>query len=242
MKHLAQSLAVVGLISGLFMTPAQAASTLPVEGIIYKVEEGTTFDTWKIVMQSAGTFKVNLLAYESTSNSLDDAVDLNGDGRFTYLDPDTHFYLDNGSENPLLNAANHLARCDDINNNCNSISNDIITLNSLSEEEGAANGSIHFRRDPAFEVTLAEGSYLYLVADYRLTTDEAAAGINLGDSIRNNGDDGNYRIDFSSDTMAFSRSGNTITVSAVPLPGAVWLFGSALLGGLGMVRRNALWG
>ncbi|MDD2761529.1 MAG: PEP-CTERM sorting domain-containing protein [Methylomonas sp.] len=37
--------------------------------------------------------------------------------------------------------------------------------------------------------------------------------------------------------MRFSLSGNTITVSQVPVPGAIWLFGSALLGFIGLRRR-----
>ena len=54
-------------------------------------------------------------------------------------------------------------------------------------------------------------------------------------------DHADYRITLSSDTMNFSVSGNTITVSAVPVPAAVWLFGSALAGfGVFGRKKNGL--
>lgn len=182
-------------------------------------------------MVDPGTFTVNVLAYESTSNSVADAVDINGDGELTYLDPDTYLYRNTGV--PLL-AGDVLARCDDINNNCDTIGTDTIKLSSLSEEEGAADGSIHFRRDPAFSVTLAVGSYLYLIADYRLDPAEAEAGVNTGDTIRNGGDHADYRILLSSDTLHFDVTGDTVTVTSVPVPATIWLFGSALAALCGM--------
>lgn len=90
------------------------------------------------------------------------------------------------------------------------------------------------------------GDYLFLIADYLLSPDEAAGGINTNDSFTTPGgftspitDHADYRVTFSSDTLAFSLSGNTITVSQVPLPAAVWLFGSALISMVGVSRRKA---
>lgn len=224
------------------VTPAQATNSLEINGSLLMTNEGTTFDVWKIAMPTTGSFKVNVLAYESTDNSIDNAQDLNGDVEFTYIDPDTHFWLDDGTANPLTNPANHLARCDDIANNCSAVDTPNFKLSDLGADFGASDGSIHFRRDPAYEVTLAAGSYLFVMADYRLTEDEAATGINGGDTIRNTevGGHGDYRVTFSSDSMRFSLSGDTINVSQVPLPGAVWLFGSAVVGLIGFGRHKAV--
>ncbi len=219
--------------------PFAQANTVSVTGnILYTTqfnsesgqdETGTTYDAWKINMQTAGTFKVNVLAFESTSNDAADASDINGDGELTYLDPDTYWYKNTG--NPIQ-AADMLARCDDIANNCDSIDTPTIKLDSLSKEEGESDGSIHERRDPAFEVTLAAGEYLYLMADYRLSSSDAEDGFDFGNSIRNTdvGGHADYQIMFSSDTLNFDVSGDTINVSAVPVPAAFWLFGSAVIG------------
>jgi len=215
------------ILSSLFSTAN--ANTVTVSGtILYDaVRDGTTFDRWNINMLNAGNFNVNVLAFESTSNEAVDASDINGDGEFTYLDPDTYFYTNTHS--PLL-AADLLARCDDIENNCNTIDTPTIKLHSLSQIEGAEDGSIHHRRDPAFNVTLAAGDYLYLMADYRLSTSDAEDGFDFGNDFKIDSDHADYQITFSSNTMNFDVSGNTINVSAVPVPAAVWLFGTSILG------------
>jgi len=241
MNTISKILGSATLAAAAWVGPAQAANQLVIDGSLLQLENGTTFDTWKIVIQDAGSFKVNVLAYESTSNASADAQDLNGDAEFTYIDPDTHFWHDDGSVNPLLNPANHLARCDDIANNCPGVDTPDFKLTDLGATFGASDGSIHAQRDPAYEVTMAAGNYLFVMADYRLTETEAASGINGGDTIRNTnaGGHGDYRLTLSSDNLRFSLSGNTITVSQVPVPGAVWLFGSALLGFVGIGRRKS---
>ncbi len=234
MKKTMKYLPLTMILSSLVISSVQA-NTVSVSGnILYTSQNGqwgTTYDKWNINMLDAGSFKVNVQAFESTSNSADDAVDINGDGEFTYLDPDTYFYKNTG--NPLV-ADDFLARCDDINNNCNTIDTATLKLSSLTEAEGATDGSIHFRRDPAFNVTLAAGEYLYLMADYRLSTSDAEDGFDFGNKIRNLPDEieghADYMITFSSDTMHFDVSGNSINVSAVPVPAAFWLFGSAIFG------------
>lgn len=235
-------LTAAALIGGACLAPAQAANSLEINGSLFQLVDGTTFDTWKIVMPSAGSFKVNVLAYESTDNTAANAQDINGDGEFTYIDPDTHFWLDDGSANPLTNAANHLARCDDLDNHCDAIDTPDFKLDDLGAVFGASDGSIHAQRDPAYEVTLAAGNYLFVMADYRLTEAEAAAGINGADTIRNTaiGGYGDYRVTFSGDNLSFNLSGNAIVVSQVPVPAAVWLFGSAIIGMIGIGRRKAV--
>lgn len=248
MMERSKSALATGVLLAAFLTPAQA-NTVSVSGTLFKRAEGTTFDAWKLNMTSAGQFTVNVMAYEAAqSNIATDgyyAADLNGDGALTWLDPDTHVYLNTGPDS-LQNPANHLARCDDINNNCNPVDNATIQLSSLDQAAGESDGSIHFRRDPAFNISLAAGSYLYVIADYRLTDAEAAAGINTNDSFSAPGgfvdptlDHADYRITFSSNTLNFTVSGDVITASAVPVPAAVWLFSSALagLGFLGKRRK-----
>jgi len=240
MNPLLKTFAAVVFAGSLSIAPVQAANTLVINGSLFQQEAGSTFDVWKIIAPAGGTFKLNVLAYESTDNTSASAVDLNGDGEFTYIDPDTHFWKDDGSANPLFNAANHLARCDDIANNCAAVDTPDFKLVDLGSAFGASDGSIHVQRDPAYEVTLAAGNYLFVMADYRLTEAEAAAGINSGDTIRNTdvGGHGDYRITFSSNTNTFSLNGDTVSISQVPVPPAIWLFSSALLGVRGISRRK----
>jgi len=232
MNRAIKLLTLISLIPGIAFHSAYANTVLVSGNILYTTLDGatgTTYDRWNINMLDSGSFKVNVLAFESTSNDATDAYDSNGDGEITYLDPDTYFYKNTG--NPLV-GADLLARCDDINNNCDTIDTPTIKLSSLSELEGAEDGSVHYRRDPAFNVELAAGEYLYLMADYRLSTSDAEEGFDFGNSIRNTdvGGHADYRITFSSDSLYFDVSGDTINVSAVPVPAAVWLFSSALFG------------
>jgi hypothetical protein len=253
MKYALRGTVALGLMAAVAVAVALApsqvqANALTVDGTLFLQPGGTTFDAWKINMLTAGNFNVDLRAYEASQSSTATAgyytADLNGDGELTWLDPDTHWYLDDGSANTLT-AANHLARCDDIANNCATVSTSTISLSSRTQLQGEADGSIHFRRDPAFDITLAAGAYQYLIADYRLTDAEAVAGINSGDTfsaptnyVNPILDHGDYRITFSSDTLNFAQSGNTITVSQVPLPGAIWLFGGAIAGFIRLSRRK----
>jgi hypothetical protein len=243
------------LLSGAIATTARA-NTLDVSGTLYKLTTGpllgTTFDTWKVNMQAAGSFTVDVLAYEASQSNVATAgyfaSDLNGDGELTWLDADTYFYRNTGTP---LTAADALVRADDINNNTPVYQNGLtaatspVTLTSLSQAEGATDGSIHFRRDPAYTVTAEPGSYLFLIADFRLDPAEAEGGINTNDNfsppsgfVGGITDHADYRVAFRSDTLNFLIDGNTITVSPVPLPAAVWLFGSGLAGLAACQRRR----
>lgn len=247
---------MVWMLIGLFTSvavigPAQA-NTLVVDGTIFKQTGGTTFDTWDINIPTGGNFIVDVLAYESSQSNVATAgyftSDLNGDGELTWLDPDTYFYQNTGS--PLV-AADALVRADDINNNTPVYQNGLtaltspVTVTSLTQAEGETDGSIHVRRDPAYSVTAAPGNYRFLMADYRLDSAEAAGGINTNDSfspptgfVGGITDHADYRITLRSDSLNFSLDGNTITVSPVPVPAAVYLFGSGLIGLVGLVRRR----
>ena len=237
------------LMSVAAIGPAQA-NTLVVDGTIFKQTSGTTFDTWNINIPTGGNFIVDVLAYEASQSNVATAgyitADLNGDGELTWLDADTYFYQNTGL--PLV-AADALVRGDDINNNTPVYQNGLtaltspVTLTSLTQSEGATDGSIHFRRDPAYSVTATPGTYRFLMADFRLDPAEAAGGINTADNfspptgfVGGITDHADYRIAFRSDTLHFSLDGNTITVSPVPVPAAVYLFGSGLIGLAGLAR------
>ncbi len=245
-----KSLGIVGFASCVCVAPAQA-NTLTVSGTLFKNASGTTFDTWNINLLTAGSFTVDLKAYEASQSNIATAgyytADINGDGELTWLDPDTYLYKNDGH----LDAADALVRCDDTANNCAVYQNGLtaatspVVVTTHQQSEVFVDGSIHFRRDPWYDVNAAAGNYSLLIADYRLDPAEAAAGINQNDSFSAPSnfvnpilDHGDYQIKLSSDSLNFAVSGNTITVSQVPLPGAVWLFGSAMLGLLATVRRK----
>lgn len=233
--------------------PAQASNSLTVSGTLFKKDNGTTFDTWKLKILGIGSFTVDVAAYEASQSKTTDAGyythDINGDGELTWLDPDTYFYKNTGS--PLA-ATDALVRCDDVANNCAVYQNGLTSVTSPIEvtthlqSEAAQDGSIHFRRDPWFQANVkTAGDYLFLIADYRLDPAEAVAGINGKDSFSAPTgftkpilDHADYRISFSSQTMAFSLDGDTISVRPVPLPGAVWLFASAIVSLISSSRRR----
>ncbi|MEQ1530584.1 MAG: VPLPA-CTERM sorting domain-containing protein, partial [Methylococcales bacterium] len=253
-----KSLAFVGLVGSVFTMTAQA-NTVAVSGTLNKLATGTTFDTWKVNIQTAGNFTVDVRAYEASQSNTSTAgyytQDLNGDGELTWLDPDTSFYHDDGH----LDATDAIVRCDDVANNCNSpgstyyngytaATSPIVTA-THQQSEASVDGSIHVRRDPWYDLTVAAGSYLFLIADYTLNPNEAAGGINGFGGTPDNfsppsgfsggiTDHADYQVTFSSSTLNFAVNGNTITVSQVPVPSAVWLFGSAIAGAVGIRRRK----
>lgn len=240
MKNRTTSLLLAGL---LVVAGSAQANTVTLSGTLFKQAGGTTFDSWNINLLTAGSFTVNVKAYEASQSNIATAGyfanDINGDGELTWLDPDTYFYRNDGH----LDAVDALVRCDDIANNCAVYQNGLtaatspVTVNTLSQAEGAADGSIHFRRDPAYSVTAAAGNYLFLLADFRLDAAEAAGGINTNDNFSAptnfaspNLDHADYSFSLSSDTLHFAVNGNTINVTSVPVPAAVWLFGTGLMG------------
>lgn len=255
MKILKTALAMGSLLGAMLAANTANANTLVVDGTLLKLTGGTTFDTWKLNVTVGGAFSVDVMAYEASQSNVSTAgyfsSDLNGDGELTWLDPDTYFYTDDGH----LDATDALVRCDDVANNCPVYQNGntsvslapILTISTHSQAEASQDGSIHFRRDPWYDMTLAAGNYLYVIADFRLDPAEAAGGINANDNFSAPTgftapilDHADYRVTFSSSTLDFSLSGDTITVTAapVPIPAAAWLFASALAGLVSIRRRR----
>lgn len=260
MNKLTLALCWAGLGALVGIGPAQA-NTLVIADQIEAVSGGSTnFDTWKFNIQATGTFDVDVLAYEATQKNVATAgyqtVDVNGDGELTWLDTDTQWWRDDGA----LDSTDGIIRCDDLGANCPKYAG-ATSLNSSTEVAGlpislvshlltetSADGSV-FLRDPWYSITFSQtGNYLLLIGQYFLNYDEIVntklnANTNafsppsgFGASVTDHAD---YQIIFSSDSLVFSRDGDTITVSAVPIPGAIWLFASACAGLLGLnVRRR----
>ncbi len=242
------------------VSAAQPANTLTLNGTLFKNDSGTTFDSWKFKILGTGSFTVDVAAYESSQSSSTAAGyftnDINGDGELTWLDADTYFYKDTG--NPI-DASDAIFRCDDVENNCGGATGANNYFNGLTpatsplsrlthlQSEASVDGSIHFRRDPWYDVTVnTAGDYMFLIADFRLDPAEAVAGINVNDSFSAPSsfvnpilDHADYKVTLSSANMLFSINGDTITVSQVPVPGAVWLFGTVIAGIAGFVRRKS---
>lgn len=250
MNNIAKTLALAGMLSA-GLSQVAAANTLTISGTLLKQTAGTNFDTWKISLPNAGSFSVDVRAYEASQSNIATAgyyaADINDDGELTWLDPDTHFYKDDGH----LDATDAIVRCDDTANNCAVYQNGLtaatspVVVTTHAQSETFLDGSIHFRRDPWYEVNAAAGDYLFLMADFRLDPAEAANGVNAGDSFSAPSgftspvlDHADYQVTFSSNALNFALVGNTITVSQVPVPAAVWLFASALAGLSFVSRRN----
>jgi len=212
-------LALAALALPLAILPLSAnANTQSASGTIFKTAAGTTVDYWKIDVATAGTLTIDVLAYESTDNTLANGRDLNHDGIVTFLDPDTGLFHYNGSK---IATSDWILRCDDVGNS-----------NGVCGTGGMADGSIS-PRDPYFTVALTPGSYLYVVGDYRTTPEEAVAKLNAGDSLRNGGTYGTYSFTVSSTDASFS-------VSAVPEPEtyAMLLAGLGVMGAVARRRRG----
>ena len=250
-----KNLLLATALSAAFFATSVEANTITFSGTILKSAGstgGTSFDTWNFNILSIGQFTVDLRAYEASQSSTTTAgyytQDLNGDGELTWLDPDTYFYKNTG--NPLQ-ATDAIVRCDDTANNCAVYQNGLtagtspLVVTTHQQNEASQDGSIHFRRDPWFDVNVvAAGNYKYLVADYLLSAAEAQGGINASDSFSAPSnfvnpilDHADYQVTLSSNTLNFALAGNTITVTSVPVPSAIWLFGSTLIGLLGLKRK-----
>jgi hypothetical protein len=247
MNSIAKSLILAGM-AGLSLLGQAQANNVAVSGNIYTVTGGTSYDLWHFSLNTTTTFSVDLLAYEASQKSVSTAgyytSDLNADGQITFLDPDTSWFTDTGN---AIAATDFLARCDDVLNNCPTVSTSTISLTDYGvlsgNSIGAVDGSIS-SRDPSYTVTLAAGNYWYAVGDYRITPAEVAAGLNAGDTLTapsglsNPPTQAAYRITLNSVAANFAVDGKNITVSAVPLPGSIWFIGSGVLGLLGLARNK----
>ncbi len=253
-----KTLLAAGLAGCAWIAPAQA-NTLVIADQLEQLSPGNTnFDTWKFKVLATGTFTVDVAAYEATQSNVATAGyathDINDDGELTWLDADTQWYKDDGH---LDSPADAIARCDDTAANCprypgstqmnqSTVVPGPISITSHLQSETALDGSVHVKRDPWYDISFSQtGDYLLLVAAYTLNYAEANSGVNstdfsppgsfVGTPVLDHAD---YKVTFSSDTLHFSLDGDTITVTSVPVPAAIWLFGGALAGLISLGRRK----
>ena len=114
--------------------------------------------------------------------------------------------------------------------------NDIVAGNNLytfnddapGADVGREDGSIR-NNDSYISQYFEAGNYILAISDYAFDIDEAVAGLNQSCTIPYTsgvGDYGDYQITFTGD------------VSVVPIPGAIWLLGSGLLGLIGIQKNK----
>lgn len=217
------TLALLGL------TCAQAAD---VNGTIYRhtadhaTGAGTTVDYWSFTLTSAANVIIDVRANEgyvtAWGNHPGAYVDLNSDGEITLAD--TQFRLFQGS----VTLDTEVLSGDDSPN-----------WSAPGNTNGWADGSLN-GRDSYVSTALDVGTYILALGDFRLDIGEAVAGFNPADAITaGNGvnpftgatgqDHFDYQISFNFTDFTTGQALD-VTPAAVPLPGAVWLFGSVLAG------------
>lgn len=140
---------------------------------------------------------------------------------------------------------------------------DSMTFNIPSTGESVFNDVSIFKHEDffsrSFQIDVA-GKYLAALTDFQFPKQLIRAGINITTSTESLGmitapgyftfdaDPGNYFVSFFGkarhlgqygiDISMISSSLSAASTSPVPVPGAVWLFGSGLLGLAGVVRRK----
>ncbi|OAI04852.1 hypothetical protein A1353_12295 [Methylomonas methanica] len=217
-----------------------------VNGTIYKTVDpvhgaGTTIDFYSFSLSSAANVVIDVLANEGYAAGWGAHpgayVDLNGDGELTLADSQFRIFQDTVSLDTEI------------------VSGDDSPAYTIPGNTGGwADGSL-LSRDSYLATALDVGNYIIAFGDYSLTIEEAVLGFNKGDTITGatglnpvTGATGQDHFDYqitltATDYVTGANLPLTITgegVSAVPVPGAVWLFGSALAGlGVFGKRRTA---
>jgi hypothetical protein len=239
-KHACRNAVLMAAVGLLGTTVAQAT---PVAGTIYAVPAtdprgaGTTIDYWKFTLAAdAPNFSIDIRANESYAGTAFGGppgayVDLNGDGEITLAD--TQFRVFQASSTPFTTGSEYGTNDDN--------------GYTFSTGLGWTDGSI-LSRDSYLRGYFGAGTYIIAMADYQITAAEAVAGFNKDDALTALGvppagqDHFDYQLTLATDYTNPAGTGITpnqiAAPSAVPVPAAVWLFGSALLGLTGFKRRE----
>ena len=197
---------------------AVQASTSTVSGTIFQRTNpnATTLDYWRIDLSADSVFEVDVLANEGFLTSKPGPpgayVDLNGDGEITLMDGHLRIYKNS------VATANEVATADDS------------AAYSDGLGDGWADGTLS-NRDSYGMWEFTAGTYILAFGDYNVQAADPIAGINAGDTLGSNQTHADYQIKFTADVPF------TVTPTTVPLPAAVWLFGSAIAG-LGLFGRK----
>ena len=194
------------------------ASTSTVSGTIHQQTNpnATTLDYWRIDLSADSVFEVDVLANEGYLTSKPGPPgaysDLNGDGEITLMDSHLRIYKNS------VATANEVATADDS------------AAYSDGSGDGWGDGSLN-SRDSYGMWEFTAGTYILAFGDYNVQAADPVAGINAGDTLGSNQTHADYQIKFAADVPF------TVTPTTVPLPAAVWLFGSAIAG-LGFFGRK----
>ncbi len=207
-------LLLLALFLWMFTIPLANAATLVMEGAIIQEfydADDTSLDTisvdyWNFTVAQAGTVTIDVLSWEKDPDDWS-WKDVNQDGEQSFIDASVHIFK--GS----LSSGNIYVSNDD---NFASLGND-----------GTIRGN-----DAYISQDFEAGDYIIAISSCGyppgyFSVDEAVAGLNQIAIIpysEGEGDYGDYRITI---------TGN---VSAVPVPGAFFLFGAGLLGLTGLNR------
>lgn len=227
------------IVSLLGMSAAQASVS---SGTIYSHTAadasgaGTTVDYWYFSLASAANIVLDVRANEGYTAGWgqhpDNYVDLNGDGEITIADTQFRVFQDTVSLDTEVISAD-----------------DSPSYTIPGNTNGWADGSLN-TRDSYLSTALDVGNYIVALGDYKLTSEKAVAGFNAGDALTGatgvntvTGAIGQNHFDYqltltATDYATGAALPVSLNVAAVPVPGAVWLFGSALAGFLGLRRRK----
>lgn len=229
MKKITFVLAII--YSAFFATSVSAVAIgdTIVAGNITEVLDGTgdrigsSVDHWSFTVNTAGIITIDTLSWEGHSDfdeepeigeAHDENTDVNGDGEIAFIDSYIYLFHDDG----LLDSDDFIAENDD-------------------SDDTFDDGSISFL-DAYLSINLDAGNYILAIGAYDLDQEDAINGFNtetgypvtvdeFGDFLEI--DHGDYQITFSGD----------VTVSAVPVPAAAWLFGSGLIGLFGFRKSKS---
>lgn len=242
-----QSIGLVKSAAALAVSLAcmQGAHADTITGTIYKQVAtdprgaGSTIDYWQFSLSADANIVIDVRANEGLTTVFGqhplNYVDLNGDGEITLADTHFHIFQDTVSGTPIASA-------DDISGSYTPGAN------------GWADGSLN-SRDSYLSTAFQAGTYIIAFGDYQITNAEAIAGFNATDALTGQTtatvpgqDHFDYQLALTAtnfDTGAeFTVALQAIPApnpSAVPVPAAIWLFGSAMAGfGVTRNRRKAV--
>jgi hypothetical protein len=197
---------------------------------------GSTVDYLYFSLASAANIVLDVRANEGYTSGWgqhpDSYIDLNGDGEITIADTQFRVFQDTVSLDTEVISAD-----------------DSPAYTIPGNTDGWADGSLN-TRDSYLSTALDAGNYIIALGDYALTSVEAVAGFNAGDALTGatgvntvTGAIGQNHFDYQLTLTATDYATGAVlpvslTASPVPVPGAVWLFGSTLAGFLGLRRRK----
>lgn len=206
------------IAASLLYLPLAQAATSTVSGTIYQqaTPAGTTIDYWKVVLSADSVFELDVLANEGYLTSKPGPpgayVDLNGDGEITLMDSHLRIYKNS------VATANEVANADDT------------AAYSDGTADGWADGTVN-TRDSYGMWEFTAGTYIVAFGDYNIQAPDPIAGLNTGDTLPSSQTHADYQIKFTADVPF------TVTPNPVPVPAAIWLFGSAI-SGFGLFGRK----